>query len=243
MDNPSVPLAVVTGAGRRLGRVLARTLAAEGYDLALSAHRSVEPAQELAAEIVASGRRAKVFAADLSDRDAVSALAARVVDAMGPPTLLVNNAGVIGSRGPEDRDASELDLAHAVNVRAPYILSLALATPMASRSGSVVNIASVGGLRPYRRHPAYSISKAALVMQTRALARRLAPGVRVNAVAPGTLWLPGEEEESVAKPDRSKIPLGRYGEAHHVAAAVVYLARATWVTGAVFPVDGGASLG
>jgi len=236
-------LALVTGAGRRLGRALARALAEEGYDLALTAHRSLQGLETLAAELRQGGRDTRAYAADLADPRAASELIARVADAQGPLHLLVNNAGVIGDRGLADRDADELDRAQALNVRAPYVLTLAAAAGLAATGGSVVNIASVGGLVPYRRHPAYSISKAGLVMQTRVLARRLAPDVRVNAVAPGTLWMPGEEEESIGKPDPSRIPLGRYGSSRHVAAAVVYLARASWVTGAVFPVDGGAALG
>ena len=155
---------------------------------------------------------------------------------LGPVSLLVNNAGVIHEAGVDSAGADDFDVTMAVNLRAPWLLSLDLGRRMRSRgSGSIINIASVGGIRPYSKHLAYSVSKAGLIMLTRGLARDLAPEVRVNAIAPGMIDL----GESGGMPARERVPLQSWTGPEDIEDAVLYLADAGQVTGQVLAVDGG----
>lgn len=240
-DPPGRPLALVTGGGRRLGRRIALALARAGYDLAFSYHESVAAAQSVALELEALGVRATPLAADLRDAAQAQALAQRAEREAGAVALLVNSAAVFPRSDAETPDASVFDETIALNLRAPYLLSLECGRAMRERGhGAIVNIASVGGLRPYANHIPYSLSKAGVVMLTRVTALVLAPQVRVNAVAPGTIWLDGEEEGAAAKPDAETIPLQAYGSSADIEQAVLYLARAPFITGEVLVVDGGA---
>jgi pteridine reductase len=240
---PHRPLALVTGGGRRLGRQIALALGEAGFDVAIHAYGSHAPAEEVAGAVRAAGGRAAVFRADLRVAAQAEALAPQVERTMGPIDLLVNNAAVFPAAGLLASDAPVFDDTIAVNLRAPYLLSLQCGRAMRARGGgAIVNIASVGGLRPYAQHIPYSLSKAGIVMLTRVMALALAPQVRVNAVAPGTLWIPGEERGAAAKPPRSSIPRAVYGTPDDVAQAVLFLARAPFVTGQVLAVDGGSSI-
>ncbi len=232
-------LALVTGGARRLGARLCRALAEEGFDIAVAYHRSERAAEALVDDLLALGTEAAAFGADLSVAAEAEALVEGVETEMGPIGLLVNNAGILLPADVETASAEDLDASYALHMRAPYVLSLEVGRRMRRRGGgTIVNIASVGGLRPYRQHLSYSVTKAGLVMLTKVLASALAPEVTVNAVAPGTLWLEGEDELE-GKPARTRIPLGDYGRSEDVEDAVVYLATAPYVTGQVLAVDGG----
>ena len=157
--------------------------------------------------------------------------------------LLVNSAAAFDALPLSATDAAAFDSQMDLNARAPLLLVKALLPLLRRSGGSVVNVADVGGgLVPWRRYAAYAASKAALVRLTECLALELAPAVRVNAVAPGTVLFPVAYPASRRRALAARIPLGREGTPEDVAAAVRYLAAAPFVTGAVLPVDGGRHL-
>jgi pteridine reductase len=225
------PVALVTGAGVRVGRAVALHLARSGYAVAAH-HRSHPPPRGLVA-----------LPADLAAPGGPEALARAFRARFRRLDLLVNSAAIFDELPLRDTDAAAFDAQMDLNARAPLLLVRALLPLLRRSRGSVVNVADVGGgLVPWRGYAAYAASKAALVRLTECLALELAPAVRVNAVAPGTvLWperIPPAQRRALAR----RIPLGRPGEPADVAGAVLFLARAPFVTGVVLPVDGGRHL-
>jgi NAD(P)-dependent dehydrogenase (short-subunit alcohol dehydrogenase family) len=232
--------ALITGAGRRIGRAITLALARAGYAVVLNSHSSRVEAEKLAAEIVAAGGRAVVVLADLADREAVSGLIA-AANAFGPLTLLVNNASEFESDEIGNLDRAKFERAMAVNLTAPLFLSQAFAA-QAPAGASIVNIVDQRVLKPTPLFFSYALSKAALHDATTMLAQALAPKVRVNAVAPGpTLPSPRQSQEQFAS-QAATVPLGRGPSPDEIAAAVLYLAKARSVTGVTIAVDGGQHL-
>lgn len=233
-------VAVVTGGGRGLGRAIVRALAAAGADVAFSHRESRRGALEEAEALRRQGRRTFTAEADARMPGAVAAFVEEAASRLGGCDYLVNNVGVF-RRTPLDEMTEEvLDEAFDVNVKAAVMASRAAIPHMDARGGgAIVNVASLGGLRPWPNHLAYCASKAALVMATQVLARALAPrGIRVNAVAPGVLEPPGGPEAV-----RGRIPAGRFGTHGEAVEAVLFLlAGASYTTGEVLRVDGGRSL-
>ena len=229
----------MTGGGRGLGRALARALAEEGADVALSYRESRRGAEEEADAARRLGRRAFTGPADARIPGEMAAFVNEAAAALGGLDLLVNNVGVFRRMPLEELTEEALDEAFDVNVKAAVIASRAAAAHMRRRGGgAIVNVASLGGLRPWPSHLPYCASKAALVMATRCLALALAPQIRVNAVAPGVLDPPGAEE-----PVRRRIPAGRFGtHAEAVEAVLFLLAGGGYTTGEVLRVDGGRAL-
>jgi len=231
-------IAVVTGGGRGLGRALVEALARAGADVAFSFRESGRGAEEAAEAVRAAGRRAFLQRVDARERGAVAAFVDRAAAEWGGLDVLVNNVGVFRRVPLEELTEDVLDEAFAVNVKAAVMASRAAAPYLVRRKGAIVNVASLGGLRPWRNHLAYCASKAALVMATQCLALVLAPDVRVNAVAPGILEPPGAGEAI-----RSKVPLGRFGGLEEAVEAVLFLAAgASYTTGEIIRVDGGRGL-
>lgn len=235
-------VAVVTGASRGIGRATAAALAGAGAAVVLSS-RKHDALEEAAAAI--DGETA-VFAANAGEPDQAEACVAFAVERFGAVDILVNNAATNPYQGPSiDIDLPRYDKTWQVNLRGPLVWTQAAwRAGMAERGGSVVNIASIGGMAVEPTIGIYNTTKAALIHLTRTLAAELAPGVRVNAVAPGlvkthmarALWEP--HEEAMAE----RMPLGRLGVPDDVAAAVLFLCSgaASWVTGHTLVVDGGA---
>ena len=233
-------VALVTGAGRRLGRALASALAERGMTLALHHHRSAGGAADLRDAIVAAGGRAACFAADLSDPVAARELPARVVAELGGLDLLVNSAAVMHRLPFEATTPEHYDAILDLNLRSVFFCTQGAAPALRRARGKVINLADLGGLEPWPGFAAHSVSKAGVVMLTKVLARALAPEVTVNAIAPGTVLVP--EEYDAAERDRlaRTTPLGRLGAPADAVAALLYLAEAAdFVTGDVLVVDGG----
>ena len=233
-------VALVTGAGRRLGRELARALAERGMTLAIHHHASSEGAEELRAEVGAAGARAECFAADLTDARAARALPGRVVDAFGRLDVLVNSAAVMHRLDFEHTTPDQYDAILDLNLRSVFFCTQGAAAALQSARGRIVNIADLAGLQPWPGFAAHSVSKAAVIMLTKVLARSLAPEVTVNAIAPGAVLVPeeydAEERERLAR----ATPLGRLGSPRDVVGAMLYLLEAgDFVTGEVLTVDGG----
>jgi pteridine reductase len=221
----------VTGAAVRVGRAVAVDLAAHGWTVA--AHGNVHrPPRGLVA-----------LRADLAAPDGADALAAAFRARFDRLDLLVNNAGVFERRPLAATRAADFDAQMDLNARAPLLLSRALAPLLRRARGAIVNVADVGGgLVPWAGYAAYCASKAALVRITECLALELAPAVRVNAVAPGTVLWPEAYPARLRRELTARIPLRRAGTPRDVADAVRWLAEARFVTGAVVPVDGGRRL-
>ncbi len=239
MEGTGRPVALVTGGGIRVGRAVALGLAEDGYDLVVHYRSSKAGAAGVARAAARMGRRVHTVRADLSlEADAVR-LARAAEEGFGRLDLLVNSASTFVAGDLLEVTADEWDAVLAVNLRAPFLLVRETADLLRGAGGSVVNIVDLSALQPWTSHPAHSVSKAGLLHLTRVMARRLAPEVRVNAVAPGVVLPPehfGEEEVERA---RERVPLGRIGVPGDVVEAVRFLAGADYVTGEVIVVDGG----
>jgi pteridine reductase len=240
------PVALVTGSARRIGAAIARTLHAAGFDLALHCHRSRPAMDALAAELDATRPgSALVLQADLTEFDRLPELVAHAVGRFGRLDGLVNNASAFYPTPLGATTPAQWDELLGSNARAPFFLAQAAAPHLAAAGGAIVNIADIHGERPLRGHAVYSMSKATLVMMTRALALELAPAVRVNAISPGAvLWPeaadgPGKDEAEKAAM-LARTPLQRLGSPEEIAQAVLWLLReARYTTGQVLRVDGG----
>lgn len=234
--------ALVTGGGTRVGAAIVRALAAAGCDAIIHYGKSAAGARAVAADVERLGRKATLIQADLTDRAAIERLAREAVVAAGRVDVLVHNAANFERTPPDALSAEAWDRALALNATAPYLLTLALAPSLRAARGSVVAITCLSAERPWKNHLPYSVSKAALANLVRGLALALAPEVRVNAVAPGTVLPPVDYDEETLARLRGRTPLGRLGEAEDVARAVVFLAENDYVTGQTITVDGGRSV-
>ena len=237
------PVALVTGGGVRVGRAIALSLAEGGHDLLIGYNKSPARASEVETAARRLGRRAVAIRADLSrERDAVT-LARAADEHFGRLDLLVNSAANFVANDLLAVTAEEWDEVMAVNLRAPFLLMRETAELLRASRGAIVNIVDLSALQPWTSHPHHSVSKAGLLHLTRVMARRLAPEVRVNAVAPGFVLPPESFGEDEIERTRRRVPMGRVGSAEDVANVVKFLARADYVTGQVVGVDGGLGLG
>lgn len=235
--------ALITGAAHRIGADIARLLHAHGYRVAVHFNRSADRAAGLAAELNAvRSDSACTVRGDLTDPATAPALIDAVVGAFGRLDVLVNNASIYEPSDVAVADVARWDALMTTNVRAPYLLSTAAIDALGATSGSIVNLTDVYGLRPQPGHVAYCTSKSALIGLTLAMARDLAPEIRVNGVSPGPIiWADGDKlayREEVLR----KTPLAKLGETGDIAGAVVYLAEAPYVTGQILNIDGGRSI-
>ena len=231
-------VALVTGAGRRIGRAIALGLAGRGARLALHYHASRGGAEATAAEIAAAGGEAQLFQADLRAAGEPERLVAGVAGAFGGLDVLVNSAAVMQRTPIGSVSVADWDAMFALNLRAPFFAAQAAAAHM-RRGGAIVNIADLAAFETWPGYVPHGISKAGIVQMTRALARVLAPAVRVNAVAPGAVLLPDDWDASAGARLEATTPLRRLGSPEDVVQAVLYLLDADYVTGEVLLVDGG----
>ena len=233
--------ALVTGASRRIGRAIALALAGRGHDVAIHHRSSPQDAETLADAVRALGRRAAVVAADLAREDEVRGLVPAAVEALGPLSVLVNNASVFEDDRVGALSRETWDRHLETNLRAPLVLIEAFAA-QAPKGSAVVNLLDQRVLKPDPRFVSYALSRNGLWWATRTLAQALAPRVRVNGVGPGpTLKSIHQTDEDFAA-EAAAVPLGHGAEPEDIAGAVLYLVGAGAVTGQMIAVDGGQHL-
>ena len=238
-------VALVTGSSRGIGRAIAAQLAREGYAVCINYIEQRQAAESLAAELQAEGCQAIALQADVADRAAVNAMVAEIEHAFGPVTLLVNNAGISRQGLFQDVDDELWDRYFAVNVTgARNTIQAVLPHMLHEKSGCIINISSIWGLRGASCEVTYATTKAALVGLTRSLALELAPsGIRVNAVAPGCIET--DMVRALGQGTRDMLvdatPMGRLGTPEDIAGAVSFLAsdKASFMTGQILTTDGG----
>ena len=236
--------AMVTGAGRRVGREIALELARAGAHLAVHVGRSVEAGEETAREARALGVEAEVFQADQRSVAEVEAACDAAIERFGGLDILVNSAAIWPRTSLEDTAQEDFDQALEVNLRGPFFFARAIGLAMRDAGGgSIVNIADVSHDRPWTDSLAYCAAKAGLVSLTYGLAKALAPRVRVNAIGPGPVLFPEGFAANEQRSDVAATLVQRRGTPGDVARAVRYLCEADFVTGILLPVDGGYRFG
>jgi NAD(P)-dependent dehydrogenase (short-subunit alcohol dehydrogenase family) len=235
--------AMVTGAGQRLGRAIAQGLAAQGYAVAIHCYRSRAEADDIAATICKTGGKSHVVSANLADVAALPLLMAQARDALGPLTLLVNNAARFEPDEASTFDPLLWDQHFSINLRAPVLLSQAFVRQLPhDREGAIINIIDQRVLKLTPHFFSYTLAKSALWTATQTMAQAFAPNVRVNAIGPGpTLRNPRQSEADFNRQAKA-IPLARAVSPQAIADAVVYLAGARSITGQLLAVDGGQHL-
>jgi pteridine reductase len=238
-------VALVTGSARRIGAVIAHTLHAAGYDLALHCRHSRAELDALAAELEATRPGSTlVLQADLDRMEALPALVAQTVERFGRLDALVNNASTFHPTPVGATTPAQWDALFSSNARAPFFLAQAAAPHLVAANGAIVNLVDIYAERPLRQHTVYCMAKAALLMMTRSLAIELGPSVRVNAVAPGAILWPEDDSNTAAQEAMlGRTPLARTGTPEEVAEAVRWLLQdASYSTGQVLDLDGGRML-
>lgn len=239
------PVALITGAGRRVGAVIARTLHAQGYDVALHYRHSVDEAGALAAEL--EQRRPDstlLLQAELAELPNLPVLIEQLLAHYGRLDALVNNASAFYPTPPGSATAQQWNELFASNAQAPFFLSQAAIPALRESGGSIVNLLDIYAERPLADHPLYCMAKAALLAMTRSLALDLGPEIRVNGVAPGAVMWPSDGKDYDDQQAMiARTPLQRAGTPEDVASAVLWLLRdAPFVTGQIIRVDGGRTL-
>lgn len=234
--------AIITGAPRRIGRALALAAAGCGYDVLIHHRHAEADAASLAAEIAALGRRATVFAADLADPAAPAAILGEAQE-LGPVTLLVNNASLFEEDALATLGQASWDEHLAVNLRAPVLLTQAMANALPrDREGLVVNILDQRVLHPGPEFFSYTLAKTALWSATQMAARALAPRIRVNGIGPGPTLPSIHQTAAHFAAEVASTPLGRAVAPEDIAGALRYLIGASSVTGQMIAVDAGQHL-
>jgi len=236
-------VAVVTGSGRRLGRQSALALAGDGWDIVVNYAHSAREAARTVKQIEALGVEAMAVKSDITDSKQVDKMFARAVARFGRIDLLVNNAAIF-PRATRFVDISDglWDYVLSTNLTGQFYCARAAAKRMADRGGRIINFASIGGVQAWAGFVPYNVAKAGVVMLTRALSKALAPKILVNAIAPGTIIINGEESGNIRHIPTERIPLKKYGGVADITSAILYLAHAEYITGQVIAVDGGRSV-
>lgn len=242
-------VALVTGAGKRLGRAVALRLASEGADVAVHYGKSEAEAREVVAAIQKMGRqpfeaqgKAAAFSAELTNVQAIEELVTDVAERFGRLDILVNSAAnFLETKFGETTEAT-WDASLNTNLRAPFFCAQA-AAPHLTKSGHgvIINFADIGGLLGWREYLPHSLAKSGVILMTRILAKELAPAVRVNAIAPGTITMGGDPPEW-QEDYIHRAPLRRSGKPDEIGDAVMYLITAEFVTGQCLVLDGGRTL-
>ena len=252
-DLSSKPLqgktALVTGAARRLGRASALALAEAGADVAITFRHSAREARETVVDLSGSGVRAFALRCDVTDEASVRAMMKDAGRELGSIDILVNNAANYQAVEFEKLTVSEWDAIFASNTRGPFLVSREALKWMRRKRGNrsveakIINMGSLGGLKPWTTHAHYCSSKAALHMLTKVMAKALAPEIAVNAIAPGMIDLGEKSAAAFFRRMAKQTPMRRNGRADEIAEAVLFFATAPqFITGQILTVDGGLGL-
>jgi NAD(P)-dependent dehydrogenase (short-subunit alcohol dehydrogenase family) len=233
--------AVITGGVRRLGRHISYYLADEGFNLVIIYNSSLKKELEKTIEYLETKRiKYRFYKCDLRNLKVVKKTFARIKKELERIDLLVNNSGIIRKIDLEEITPKVFDDTINVNLRSMLFTSqYCLPLLMKSKNPQIINFASLGGLLNWANYIPYGISKAGVIKLTQLLAKRLAPEIRVNAIAPGTIIIKGEEAGTPAKTPMKKIPLKKYGSPSDIISAIHYLINSPYVTGQIITVDGG----
>lgn len=237
-------VALVTGSSRGIGAATAALLARNGWEVCINYIERRDKAEELAAKLTDEGCRVMVCQADVSDAQAVNTMVRRIEDSFGPVTLLVNNAGIAKQIQFQDITAEYWRRIFEVNLGGCFnTIQAVLPHMLHEHAGCIINVSSIWGQHGASCESSYSATKHAIIGLSRSLAAELAPtNIRVNCVAPGVIdtdMVKVLGEETLDSLAREVIPLGRLGSPAEIADAILYLARAEYVTGQVLGVDGG----
>ncbi len=243
--NKQAKVALVTGGARRIGAAIVNKLHEAGFRVVIHCRNSLDEAQELA--VLLNAKRANsafVLQKELMDSDSAEFIKKYVMDVCGRLDLLVNNASIFIRSDCTSLTSKNWESQFHINVKVPFLLSIAFRPLLAAHHGVIVNITDIHGQEPLKGYAAYSQTKAALEMQTRALAREFAPDVRVNGVAPGAIAWPEDSNSLSAEQQQSIInntPLKSHGSPEFIAQAVLSLVENPFITGQILNVDGGRS--
>ncbi len=234
---------LVTGAAKRLGRAIALAAAENGANVAITYHESAAEARAVINELARQGVEALAVRCDVTDEESVREMVKEVARELGGIDVLVNNAANYETAAFDKLTVAQWDAIFASNTRGPFLVSREALPYLRKRRGRIVNMGSLGGLRPWATHAHYCSSKAAVHMLTKVMAKALAPEIAVNAVAPGMIDLGEKSAASFMKKMAKQTPMQRNGKAADITAAVMFFATAPpFITGQVLAVDGGLGL-
>jgi NAD(P)-dependent dehydrogenase (short-subunit alcohol dehydrogenase family) len=236
-------IVLVTGAAKRLGRAIALASAEQGADVAITYLESEREARNVVAELARLGAEALAVRCDVGDETSVREMVKEVAGTLGGIDLLVNNAANYETVEFEKLTVAQWDAIFASNARGPFLVSREALPHLKKRHGRIVNMGSLGGVRPWATHAHYCSSKAAVHMLTKVMSKALAPEIAVNAVAPGMIDLKEKAAAGFMKRMAKQTPMRRNGKASDVAAAVMFFATCpSFITGQILVVDGGIGL-
>jgi len=234
---------VITGSARGIGRGIAEYLGEEGANVVINYRSSEGPAYEAVDAIEAAGGSAVAAQANVSEREEVEHMREVCHDAFGPADVLVNNAGITADEQFTQMTREEWDRVMEVNLKGPFLMVKATADLLTAARGCVINLVDLSAFQPWVDYPHHAVSKAGLLHLTRVMARAMAPRVRVNAIAPGSVLPPDDSHEKDRERSRSRAALGSLGSPEDVVRTVLFLDRSPFITGEVIVVDGGRLLG
>ncbi len=226
-----------------MGRAISLGLAEAGFDVLVNHHASPGDAQDVVDRIEALGQRAVAVQGDVSTSDGVERVAAVLRERFGRLDLLVNNASLFQPRRLLEVEEEEWDRVMAVNLKGPFLMLKATADLLDQAEGTVVNLVDLSATQPWTEYAHHAVSKAGLLHLTRVMARAMAPRVRVNAIAPGSVLPPDDADDAYRERSRRAAALGALGTPEDVVRTVLFLHRSPFITGEVVVVDGGRSLG
>lgn len=234
---------LITGGAQRLGRAFALELAKAGADVAITFLHSAKEAQHTVSDLAKLGVRSLALYCDVRDQDSVRGAIRQTVREVGGIDILVNNAATYQTVQFERLTLKQWDEMFATNARGPFLVAREARKALYQRRGKIINLGSLGGLRPWTSHAHYCCSKAALIMLTKVMAKAMAPEIAVNCVAPGMIDLGEKSAGAFMEQMARKTPMRRNGMAEDVRAAVMFFATAPhFITGQVLVVDGGLQL-
>jgi NAD(P)-dependent dehydrogenase (short-subunit alcohol dehydrogenase family) len=234
---------LITGGARRLGRASALALAKAGADVAITFLQSAQQAQHTVIDLSSFGVRAVALRCDITDEKSVKATIKETARELGSLDILVNNAANYETADFEKLTLKQWDAIFASNTRGPFLVSREAVKLLRERRGTIINMGSLGGLRPWATHAHYCSSKAAVHMLTKVMAKALAPEISVNCVAPGMIDLGEKSAAAFMKKMARETPMRRNGSAEEIATAVLFFATVPhFITGQILAVDGGLGL-